>query len=188
MGGAAPRPSTRTMVLCTGTRGSLVRCPLRQRRPVSSERSLENQEDVFIDSKKWSFSDCCSGCSKVELHKGFPLLYYTWGGSCRLILKIRPQWSEIQNIGLVLLVLGFFLKYHRSIRTKKRPKATHVSKLENSVTGFIQNPSGGCGVGGSEHGDEATLTMHGAKYQPGHNRAPMLFVNCTNRIICPGLD
>jgi len=39
MGSAAPRPSTRTMVLCTGTRGSLVRCPLRQRRPVRAARS-----------------------------------------------------------------------------------------------------------------------------------------------------
>jgi hypothetical protein len=33
MGGAAPRPSTRTMVLCTGTRGSRVRCAPRKRRP-----------------------------------------------------------------------------------------------------------------------------------------------------------
>jgi hypothetical protein len=32
MGGAAPLPSTRTMVLCTGTRGSRVRCAPRQRR------------------------------------------------------------------------------------------------------------------------------------------------------------
>jgi hypothetical protein len=32
-GGAAPRPSTRTMVLCTGTRESRVRCAPRQRRP-----------------------------------------------------------------------------------------------------------------------------------------------------------
>ena len=39
MGSAAPRPSTRTMVLCTGTRGSLVRCPLRQRRPVRAARA-----------------------------------------------------------------------------------------------------------------------------------------------------
>jgi hypothetical protein len=39
MGGAAPRPSTSTMVLCTGTRGSLVRCPLRQRRPGRAARA-----------------------------------------------------------------------------------------------------------------------------------------------------
>jgi hypothetical protein len=32
---------------------------------------------------------------KFGLHKGYPLLYYTRGGSRRLILKIRPQWSEI---------------------------------------------------------------------------------------------
>ena len=31
---------------------------------------------------------------KVGLHKGFPLMYSTRGGSRRL-LKIRPQWSEI---------------------------------------------------------------------------------------------
>jgi hypothetical protein len=37
------------------------------------------------------------GCvmRKVGLPKDYPLLYYTRGGSCRLILKIRPQWSEI---------------------------------------------------------------------------------------------
>ena len=32
---------------------------------------------------------------KFGLHKGYTLLYYTRGGSCRLILKIRSQWSEI---------------------------------------------------------------------------------------------
>ena len=32
---------------------------------------------------------------KFGLHKGYPLLYYTRGGSRRLILKIRPQWSEV---------------------------------------------------------------------------------------------
>jgi hypothetical protein len=39
MGSAAPRPSTSTMVLFTGTRGSLVLCPLRQRRPVRAARA-----------------------------------------------------------------------------------------------------------------------------------------------------
>ena len=39
MGGAAPRPTTRTMVLCTGTRGSRVRNPLRQRRPGRAARA-----------------------------------------------------------------------------------------------------------------------------------------------------
>ena len=32
---------------------------------------------------------------KFGLHKGYPLVYYTRGGSRRLILKMRPQWSEI---------------------------------------------------------------------------------------------
>jgi hypothetical protein len=32
---------------------------------------------------------------KVGLPKGFPLMYCTRGGSRRLLLKIRPQWSEI---------------------------------------------------------------------------------------------
>ena len=45
---------------------------------------------------------------------GFPLMYYTRGGCHRLLL--RPQWSEIENRGLVRLVLCFFPKYHRSVR------------------------------------------------------------------------
>jgi hypothetical protein len=36
-------------------------------------------------------------CTNLGLHKGFPSMYCTCGGSCRLLLKIRPQWSEIQN-------------------------------------------------------------------------------------------
>ena len=38
-GGATPLPSTRTMVLCTRTRGSRVRCAPRQRRPGRAARS-----------------------------------------------------------------------------------------------------------------------------------------------------
>ena len=53
MGGAAPRPSTRTMVLCTGTRGSLVRCPLRQRRPVRAARAAARSlPDSGRDSRR----------------------------------------------------------------------------------------------------------------------------------------
>jgi hypothetical protein len=32
---------------------------------------------------------------KGGLHKGFPLMHCTRGGGRRLLLKIRPQWSEI---------------------------------------------------------------------------------------------
>ena len=39
MVGAAPRPSTRTMVLCTGTRGIRVRSPPRQGRPRRAARA-----------------------------------------------------------------------------------------------------------------------------------------------------
>jgi len=44
------------------------------------------QAFIFIFGYSWS---------KVGLHKGFPRMYYTWGGSRRLLLKTRPQWSEI---------------------------------------------------------------------------------------------
>jgi hypothetical protein len=30
---------------------------------------------------------------KFGLHKGYPLLYYTWGGSRRLLLKMRPPFG-----------------------------------------------------------------------------------------------
>jgi len=49
---------------------------------------------------------------KFELRKGFPLMYCT-RRDCRLLLKTRPQWSEIQNRGLFWWYLGFFPKYHR---------------------------------------------------------------------------
>jgi len=32
---------------------------------------------------------------KVRLYKGFPLMYYNWGEMRRLLLKMRPSWSEI---------------------------------------------------------------------------------------------
>jgi len=50
MGGAAPRPSTRTMVLCTGTRGSRVRCAPRQRRPGRAARAAGRRTRSLPDS------------------------------------------------------------------------------------------------------------------------------------------
>ena len=50
MGGAAPRPSTRTMVLCTWTRGSRVRCAPRQRRPGRAARAAGRRSRSLPDS------------------------------------------------------------------------------------------------------------------------------------------
>jgi hypothetical protein len=61
MGGAAPRPSTSTMVLCTGTRGSLVRCPLRQRRPWRSARAAGRRTRSLPDSLRDSLRDFRKG-------------------------------------------------------------------------------------------------------------------------------
>jgi hypothetical protein len=49
---------------------------------------------------------------------------YTCGESRRLLLKTRPQWSEISNKGLVRLVLSFFPKYHRSVRPIQKDSET----------------------------------------------------------------
>ena len=61
MGGAAPRPSTSTMVLCTGTRGSLVRCPLRQRRPGRAARAAGRRTRSLPDSLRDSLRDFRKG-------------------------------------------------------------------------------------------------------------------------------
>ena len=47
---------------------------------------------------------------KVGLRKGFPLMYYTCGGSRRLLFKIRPQWSEISVLGKPDLFSNFDFK------------------------------------------------------------------------------
>jgi len=47
---------------------------------------------------------------KVGLRKGFPLMYYTCGGSRRLLFKIRPQWSEISVLGKPDLFSNFGFK------------------------------------------------------------------------------
>ncbi len=52
-------------------------------------------------------------CSIFELHKGFPLVCYRRGGSCRLLLKIRPQWSEILKRCLFRLVFVFLSEIPR---------------------------------------------------------------------------
>jgi len=54
MGSAAPRPSTRTMVLCTGTRGSRVRCAPRQRRPGRAARAAGRRTRSLPDSPRFS--------------------------------------------------------------------------------------------------------------------------------------
>jgi hypothetical protein len=61
MGGAAPRPSTSTMVLCTGKRGSLVRCPLRQRRPERAARAAGRRTRSLHDSLRDSLRDFRKG-------------------------------------------------------------------------------------------------------------------------------
>ena len=49
-GGAAARPSTHTMVLCTGTRGSRVRSPPRQGRPGRAARAAARRTRSLPDS------------------------------------------------------------------------------------------------------------------------------------------
>ena len=50
MGGAAPRPSTRAMVLCTWKRDSRVRCDPRQRRPGRAARAAGRRPRSLPDS------------------------------------------------------------------------------------------------------------------------------------------
>jgi hypothetical protein len=67
MGGAAPRPSTRTMVLCPGTRVSRVRCAPRQRRlanRASTRRTIGACGGPLTHAMTWA------GCG-VVLTDGF---------------------------------------------------------------------------------------------------------------------
>ena len=50
MGGTVPRPSTRTMVLCTWKRGSRVRCAPRQLRPGRAARAAGSRTCSFPNS------------------------------------------------------------------------------------------------------------------------------------------
>jgi hypothetical protein len=60
-GGATPRPSTRTMVLCTGTRGSLVRCAPRHGRPGRAARAAGRRTRSLPDSLPGSRPDFIKG-------------------------------------------------------------------------------------------------------------------------------
>jgi hypothetical protein len=51
---------------------------------------------------------CSDSVLKFGLHMGFPMMYHTCGASCRLLLKIRPQWSEISKNWLFLQIIGLF--------------------------------------------------------------------------------
>jgi hypothetical protein len=81
------------------------------------------REGESADSIFRSFSDPVS----VEAYACFGTRF------CRLLLEIRPQWSEISNMGLFRLILLLFLKYFRSGQAKGQTVWTDRTFLIENV-------------------------------------------------------
>jgi len=133
MGGAAPRPSISTMVLCTGTRGSLVRCPLRQRRPGRAARAAGRRTRSLPDSLRDSLRDFRKG---------------------KLARIFRPK--KYQQYQFLVLNCDLLLQNRHHGTTKNRhqvkvPLATFLA-LDSLVTFWPKGLIGVCwGQGFSRH-------------------------------------